>query len=96
MSQRAMSRAELVASVAAQSGVTQKDTNAVLTGLISVITETVSAGGSVALPGVGKISSRERAARTLRNPRTGEAVSKPADRAPKMTFAKALKTACNS
>ena len=96
MSQRAMSRAELVASVAAQSGVKQTDTNAVLTGLISVITETVSEGGSVALPGIGKISSRERAARTLRNPRTGEPVSKPADRAPKMTFAKALKTACNS
>ncbi len=96
MSQIAMSRGELVASVAAASGVTQKDTDAVLTGLISVIKETVSEGGAVSLPGIGKISSRDRAARTYRNPRTGESISKPEDRAPKMTFSRTLKTTCNS
>ncbi|MCY3879701.1 MAG: HU family DNA-binding protein [Rhodobacteraceae bacterium] len=96
MAQTALTKAELTASVAQESGTTLKDTNAVLNALTSVITETVGNGGAVSLPGVGKISSRARAARKVRNPQTGAVIEKAADNAPRMTFAKALKEACNS
>ncbi len=96
MAIKALSRAELAANVAAEAGVTIKETNAVITALSAVITSTVAGGGAAALPGVGKIECRERAARNVRNPQTGETIMKPADRVPKMVFAKALKTACNT
>ena len=47
------------------------------------------------LPGVGKILCRERPARMARNPGTGEQISKPADRAVKVTVAKALQDSVN-
>ena len=47
------------------------------------------------LPGVGKIHARDRAARMVRNPVTGAQIKKPADKAVKMTFAKAMKESVN-
>jgi DNA-binding protein HU-beta len=48
------------------------------------------------LPGVGKIMCRDRPARMVRNPATGEQIHKDADRVVKMSIAKALKEAVNS
>ena len=95
MATKAMTRAELASNVASEAGVSVKDANAAISALSAVITATVASGGAVTLPGIGKIESRERAARNVRNPQTGETIRKPADRAPRMVFAKALKTACN-
>ena len=95
MATKAMTRAELASNVASEAGVSVKDANAAISALSAVITATVAGGGAVTLPGIGKIESRERAARNVRNPQTGETIRKPADRAPRMVFAKALKTACN-
>ena len=95
MAQNSMKKSDLVASLAEQSGATKASASAMLSALSDTITEAVSGGGAVTIPGVGKISSRDRPARTIRNPRTGETSVKAADRAPKMTFAKALKDACN-
>ena len=47
------------------------------------------------LPGVGKIYCRDRPARMVRNPATGEQIHKDADRVVKMTIAKALKEGVN-
>ena len=47
------------------------------------------------MPGVGKIYCRERPARMVRNPATGEQISKDADKVVKMTIAKALKDSVN-
>ncbi len=95
MAQQPMKKAELVAAIAERAGVTAKDANGVVNALADIITESVAKGGAVAIPGVGKFSSKERAARKVRNPQTGVEMQKPADRAPRMTFAKALKDACN-
>lgn len=52
-------------------------------------------GEDVDIPGLGKFSAVDRAARTARNPRTGAAVDVPASRAVKFRPAKALRDALN-
>lgn len=95
MAVKAMNRAELNEKVAKEAEISIKDANITISALISVITDTVGSGGAVALPGIGKIECRDRAARDVRNPQTGDVIHKPADRTPRMVFAKALKEACN-
>ena len=56
-----------------------------------VIGREVAAGTPVTLPGIGKIAPRSRPERQVRNPATGEMMTKPADKAVKFTAAKALK-----
>lgn len=91
-----MTKAELVAALAEATGADKKTAAAHLDALCDVITREVSAGGVVTLPGVGKLSSRTRPERMVRNPATGEQFKKEADKALKMTFAKALKDSVNS
>ena len=61
--------------------------------IIENITKTLKKGDEVSIAGLGIFSSKVRAARTARNPRTGESVSVPAMRVPKFRPAKALKDA---
>ncbi len=95
MSGQQIKKADLVAEIAEQTGVDRKEVGSVLDGLGSVLTKHVSQGNSVMLAGIGKFSSRERPARTVRNPSTGETMQKPADRAVRVTIAKALKDSVN-
>ena len=60
-----------------------------------LIVNELRAGGSVNLPGVGKVLTRERPERMVRNPATGEQFRKQADRVVKVTIAKSLKDAIN-
>ena len=59
----------------------KKAAGAALEALTGIITQTVSEGGAVTLPGVGKIYCRERPERMVRNPSTGDQIKKDADRA---------------
>ena len=59
--------------------------------MIESITHTLKKGDEVSVAGLGIFSAKTRAARTARNPRTGEAVNVPAMRVPKFRPAKALK-----
>ena len=59
--------------------------------LIDTITGTLKKGEEVSIAGLGIFSVKERAARTARNPRTGEKIDVPAMRVPKFRPAKALK-----
>jgi len=61
--------------------------------VIGTITNTLKKGDEVSIAGLGIFSAKTRAARTARNPRTGEAVSVPAMKVPKFRAAKALKDA---
>ena len=61
--------------------------------VIEMITTTLKKGDEVSIAGLGIFSAKQRAARTARNPRTGEAVQVPAMRIPKFRAAKALKDA---
>ena len=90
-----MTKTQLVAALADEMGADKKSASAALDAVVNVITREVSGGGAVTLPGVGKIYCRERPARTVRNPATGEQIQKPADKVVKMTIAKALKDSVN-
>lgn len=61
--------------------------------VIDSIISALKKGEDVSLAGLGIFTVKERAARTARNPRTGEPVSVPATRVPKFKAAKALKDA---
>ena len=90
-----MTKTQLVAALADEMDSDKKTASSALDAMIGVITREVSGGGAVTLPGVGKIYCRERPARMVRNPATGEQISKPADKVVKMTIAKALKDSVN-
>jgi DNA-binding protein HU-beta len=76
-------------------GVGKKTVEAVLTSLTEVVTDAVTNGEDVTLPGIGKLSVAEKAARKGRNPATGAEMDIPAKRVPKFSAAKALKDAVN-
>ena len=61
--------------------------------VISSIVDTLKKGGEVSIAGLGIFSTKARAARTARNPRTGESVNVPAMKVPKFRAAKGLKDA---
>jgi len=95
MATKPMTKTQLIAALADETSSDKKSAAAALDGLIAIISREVSAGGAVTLPGVGKIYCRERPARTVRNPATGESMQKGADKVVKMTIAKALKEGVN-
>ena len=59
--------------------------------MLSTIVDSLKGGDEVSIAGLGIFSVRQRAARTARNPRTGELLQVPAMRVPKFRAAKALK-----
>ena len=91
-----MTKAQLVAALADETSSDKKVASAMLDALTGIITKTVSEGGSVTLPGVGKIYCRERPERMVRNPSTGDQIKKEADKVVKITVAKALKDSINA
>ena len=90
-----LTKTQLVTALAEKLESDKKSATAALDAIVSVITDEVSGGGAVTLPGVGKIYCRERPARMVRNPATGEQIHKDADKVVKMTIAKALKESVN-
>lgn len=91
-----MNQSDLVKAVADQAGLPQVGVESTLKALAAVAHKQLSTGGEVTLPGIGKLSVSDRAARTARNPRTGEEIAVPAKKAPKFSAAKALKDAVNA
>ena len=69
-----MNKSELISTVAARLTADHKSTAAVLDAIIDEVTRAVAKGDRVALTGFGTFEKRDRAARTARNPRTGEAI----------------------
>ena len=90
-----MNKNELIAAAAAASGVSKKDTAAVLDALLASITDAVATGDKVQLIGFGTFETREHGERTSRNPRTGEPVTVAACKAPAFKAGKAFKDAVN-
>lgn len=91
-----MNKNELLAAVAKDTGITKKDIEAVLKSLTATIhAELQKPDGKVQIPDLGSFKSSERAARTVRNPRTGESIESPACKVVKFTAAKAFKDAVN-
>ncbi len=74
-------------------GGTKADSDRAVEAIIEAITNSLKDGEDVSIAGLGIFSAKERAARTARNPRTGEPVQVPAMKVPKFRAAKALKDA---
>lgn len=66
------SKSTLVDAVAERSGITKKDTTAVVNALIEFTKETVGEGNTIRLIGFGSFQKKHREARKGRNPQTGE------------------------
>ncbi len=90
-----MNKGELVAALAAKTELSKKDSEAALNALIDVIGETLAKGEKVQLIGFGTFESKNRPARTARNPRTGAEVKIAASKAPAFKAGKALKDKVN-
>lgn len=88
-----MKKKELVAYLAEQAEVNNRQAESVLNALTTAILDTVRAGGELTITDLGKFGSTERSAKTGRNPQTGESIQIAAKRAPKFAAAKALKDA---
>ena len=88
-----MNKAELIQAVAAKSGLAKKDADAAVAAVIDVITEALKADEKVSLVGFGTFTVKARAARTGKNPQTGEAITIAACKTPAFAAGKALKDA---
>lgn len=86
-----MNRTELVKAVAEKSGLSQKQTAAVVENVFSTIVDTVAAGESVAILGFGTFEKKHRGVRVGRNPATGEAMEFAASDTPAFKAGKAFK-----
>jgi len=75
--------------------ISKADMTAVLAALGDVVASELRQGNEVVLPEIGKLVVSERAARTGRNPQTGEELTVPASRVVKLKPAKALKDRVN-
>ena len=88
-----MTKVELIASVAAEAGMSKKDAEKAVNAALAAITEELKNGGKVSLVGFGTFEVRERPERQGRNPRTGETLTIPACKMVKFRPGKMLKDA---
>lgn len=88
-----MNKASIAEAVHAKLGGTKVQAEEVVDIMIDSIVSTLKNGGEVSVAGLGIFSTKLRAARQARNPRTGEAISVPSMKVPKFRAAKALKEA---
>lgn len=96
MATKPMTKAQLVAALAEETGMDKKSAGGALDALTAIITREVSGGGAVTIPGVGKVYCRERPERMVRVPGTDRTVRKEADKAVKVTISKSLKDSVNA
>jgi DNA-binding protein HU-beta len=90
-----MTKLELIAQVAKETGISQVDSKNALESILAQITKTLKKEGRIAFFGLGVFEVVKRKKRQGRNPRTNEPVTIKAHKAVKFKAAKALKDAVN-
>ena len=90
-----MNKSELIEHIAYNADLSKMGAARALEATLSAVRQTLKKGGTVSLVGFGTFSVSKRAARTGRNPRSGEAIKIKAAKVPKFTAGKALKEALN-
>lgn len=88
-----MNKAEFIDAVAADAGLTKADAGRALDGMIKTLSKQLKKGDNVSLIGFGTFSVKKRAARTGRNPATGETIKIKASKSPSFKPGKAFKDA---
>lgn len=90
-----MNKTQLIDVVANKTGLKKKDAEAAVVAVIESIEEALKSGEKVQLIGFGTFEVKERAARTGRNPATGEAIEIAASKYPAFSAGSALKAKLN-
>ena len=90
-----MNKTELIDHIAKTADMSKAASSRALDALIGAVKATLKKNGTVTLVGFGTFTVGKRAARTGRNPRTGEAIKIKAAKVPKFKPGKALKDAVN-
>ncbi|MBN6515526.1 HU family DNA-binding protein [Acinetobacter baumannii] len=88
-----MNKSDLIANIAMDANLTKSQATAALQAVEDAIGAALAEGGSVSWIGFGTFSVKERAARTGRNPKTGEELQIAAAKVPSFKAGKALKEA---
>ena len=88
-----MNKSELIDAIAQDAGLTKASATKALDAFVDAITNEMKAGGQVNLVGFGSFQVKERAARSGRNPRTGETIEIKSAKIPSFKAGKALKDA---
>jgi len=91
-----MNKQDLIDAVATSTGASKAITGEAIDAVITAITKAVSKGESVQLVGFGSFSQGARAARTGRNPSTGEEIRIAAAKTAKFSAGKAFTDAVNA
>ena len=91
-----MNKTELVGAIANEAGITKKDAEAAVNAFVKVVTDQLSNKEKVQLVGFGTFQTSDRAARTGRNPQTGEEIKIEASTVPAFKAGTALKEAVNA
>lgn len=90
-----MNKSQLIEEVANAADLSKADAGRAIDSLVDVITDVLKRGDQVSMTGFGTFSIRERAARTGRNPQTGEQIEIKASKVPAFKAGKALKDSVN-
>lgn len=86
-----MNKKEIVSKLAETTNLSKTDTQKVLDGFLDIVMEEIQKGQDITLVGFGTFSASERAARSGRNPKTGETIEIPATKVPKFKPGKTFK-----
>ena len=90
-----MNKTDLIEAMADAADISKAAAARALEGLVEGIAKALKEGDTVSIVGFGNFTVRERAARTGRNPRTGEEIAIAASKTPAFKAGKALKDAVN-
>ena len=90
-----MNKAQLIDAVADATDLSKASAGRAVESVLDIITSSLKKGDAVTLVGFGTFTTRHRAARSGRNPRTGATIQIPASTLPVFKPGKALKDAVN-
>lgn len=88
-----MNKTELIDAVAKKGELTKKDAEKAVNAVLDAVTDALAAGEKIQIVNFGTFEVKTRAARTGRNPKTGEAMQIAASKTPAFTAGKGLKDA---
>jgi len=91
-----VNKSQLIDKIASDADISKAAAGRALDAFVAAVTETLESGDQVSMVGFGTFSVRDRAARTGRNPQTGEEIQIAATKVPAFKPGKSLKDAVNT
>jgi DNA-binding protein HU-beta len=90
-----MTKADIVDKVAAGTGLTKLETEAIIEGFFKTVIEALKEGRGIEIRGFGSYKVKKKNARQARNPKTGDQVFVPEHYVPTFKFSKEFKEMVN-